>query len=154
MKLRMIVKILEKLLGMNNHGDGPRADMYLPDKLLAFALVLFAGGIACILYAIIKSELWILIIAAIGIILGFFTLICWKNQTIRVISDEQFTYTTMFGNTRTYAFSDIQGLRRNSDSITLFVAGEKVHIESMAILSDRLITCINNALEQTNEEEA
>ena len=52
----------------------------------------------------------------------------------------------MFGNTRTYAFSDIQGLRRNQDSLTLFVAGEKVHIESMAIISDRLILAINRAL--------
>jgi len=52
----------------------------------------------------------------------------------------------MFGNTRTYAFSDIQGLRRNQDSLTLFVAGEKIHIESMAIISDRLASAINRAL--------
>ena len=50
--------------------------MYLPDKLLAFALVLLSGGIASILFAIMKAELWMLIIAAISIVLGFFALLC------------------------------------------------------------------------------
>ena len=77
-------------------------------------------------------------------------LLCWKNQTIHVISDTQFTYTTMFGNTTTYSFADIQGLRKNQDSMTLFVAGKKVHIESMAVLSDRLVDRINAALEKVN----
>ena len=56
----------------------------------------------------------------------------------------------MFGKTRTYSFSDIQGLRRNQDSLTLFVAGEKVHIESIAVLSERLVERIDNALEKIN----
>ena len=81
---------------------------------------------------------------------GVAALLCWRNQSIHIISDEKFTYTTMFGNTRTYSFSDIQGLRRNQDSLTLFVAGEKVHIESMAVLSERLIERINTVLAQIN----
>ena len=56
----------------------------------------------------------------------------------------------MFGKTRTYSFSDIQGLRRNQDSLTLFVTNEKVHIESMAILSERLVERIDNALAKIN----
>jgi hypothetical protein len=95
---------------------------------------------------------WIVITALyfLGIVLGIFALLCWRNQGIHVISDEQFTYTTMFGNTRTYYFSDIQGLRRNQDSLTLFVANEKVHIESMAVISERLAENINKALEKLN----
>ncbi len=59
----------------------------------------------------------------------------------------------MFGQTRTYYFSDITGLRRNSDSMTLFVGNEKVHIESMAVLSERLVNGINEALEKRYKEE-
>ena len=65
-----------------------------------------------------------------------------------MISDEQFTYTTMFGNTYTYRFADIQGLRKNKDSMTVFVAGKKVHMESMAIFSDRLVDLINRELKR------
>ena len=148
MKLKILVKFVEKLLGMADSGEEPRADMFLPDKLLAIALIFLAGGIACALFAIFKFAVWAIVCAFFGIVLGFFALLCWKNQSIHIISEDQFTYTTMFGKTRTYSFSDIQRLRQNQDSLTLFVAGEKVHIESMAILSERLIAQINHALEK------
>lgn len=146
MKLKILVKIIEKLFGVTMGDDKPRADMYLPERLLAMSLVFLAIGMACAVYAVMQFATWSIIGAILGIVLGVVALLCWKNQSIHIISDEQFTYTTMFGNTRTYAFSDIQGLRRNQDSLTLLVAGEKVHIESMAIISDRLALAINKAL--------
>lgn len=152
MKLKILVKIIEKILGVTYSSGELRADMFLPDRLLAMALVFLAGGSACIAFAIYQFAVWAVICAVLGIVLGVFALLCWKNQTIHVISEEQFTYTTMFGNTRTYAFSDIQGLRRNQDSLTLLVANKKVHIEAMAIISDRLIERINRALEQANQQ--
>ena len=148
MKLKILVKIVEKLLGMTDSSEGPRADMFLPDRLLAMSVIFLASGVACILYTVFNFAIWAVICAVAGIVFGILALLCWKNQVIHVISDEQFTYTTMFGNTHTYAFSDIQGLCQNRDSLTLFVAGKKVHIESMAILSERLIELINKALEQ------
>ena len=149
MKLKMLVKIVEKLLGMADSGGEPRADMFLPDRLLAMSIVFLAGGIVSIALAIINSVTWVLGVV-ICFAFGIAALLCWKNQTIHILSEEQFTYTTMFGNVRTYSFSDIQGLRRNQDSLTLFVAGEKVHIESMAILSERLVERIDNALEKVS----
>ena len=150
MKLKILVKAIEKLLGIASNDGEPRADMYLPDRLLAMSIVFLAGGIACAVYAVFQFTVWAVACAALGIILGVLALLCWRNQSIHIISDEQFTYTTMFGNIRTYSFSDIQGLRRNQDSLTLFVAGEKVHIESMAVLSERLIERINTVLAQIN----
>ena len=150
MKLKILVKIIEKLFGMIPEDDQPRADMFLPDRLLAMAFVFLAGGAICTIIAVFKFAIWAIVCAVLGIMLGVFALLCWKNQSIHIISDDQFTYTTMFGNTRTYSFSDIQGLRKNQDSLTLFVAGEKVHIESMAILSERLVDNINHALANRN----
>lgn len=150
MKLKILVKIVEKILGVTSKGDGPRADMYLPERLLAMALVAFAGGTACGIYAFFSVATWAIACAVLGLALGVLALLCWKNQSIHVISDEQFTYTTMFGNTHTYSFADIQGLRKNQDSMTLFVAGKKVHIESMAVLSERLVNLINESLQKRN----
>ena len=154
MKLKIVVKFIEKLLGMADTGDSPRADMYLPDRLLAMALVFLGGGTACGIYAIIQFTLWAVVCAAVGIVFGVLALLCWKNQTIHMLSNAQFAYTTMFGNTYTYAFSDIQGLRKNQDSTTLLVAGKKVHIESMAVMSERLANRINQALALENKENA
>lgn len=148
MKLKLIVKIVEKLLGMTSSEDAPRADMYLPERLLAMALVALVGGVGCGIYAAFSLAVWAIACAPLGIVMGVMALLCWKNQSIRVISDEQFTYTTMFGNTATYSFADIRGLRKNQDSMTLFVADKKVHIESMAVMSPRLINLINASLQR------
>ncbi len=146
MKLKILVKIIEKLFGITDRGDKPRADMFLPDRLLAMALVFLACGISCAIYAIFNFAVWAIVCAVFGIVLGIFALLCWKNQTIHIVSNEQFSYTTMFGRTYTYNFSDIQRLRKNHDSMTLFVADKKVHIESMAIISNQLVNRINNSL--------
>lgn len=153
MKLKILVKLVEKILGMTDSDGAPRADMYLPERLLAMALVGLAGGTACGIYALITHAVAAIVFAVVGIGLGILALLCWRNQSIRIISEEQFTYTTMFGNTYTYSFADIQGLRRNQDSMTLFVAGKKVHMESMAVLSDRLVDKINGALEKLHAQQ-
>lgn len=148
MKLKILAKLIEKILGVADNGDGPRADMFLPDRLLAMAFVLLALGIGFGVYAVFDFVVWKVVVAVLGVVLGVLAILCWKNQTIHIISEEQFTYTTMFGNTRTYNFSDIKGLLRNQDSMTMLVGNDKVHIESMAVLSERLIDSINKALEQ------
>ena len=153
MKLKILVKIVEKILGMTG-GDEPRADMYMPERMLAMALVFLAGGTGCAIFAIFRFVIWAVVFAVLGIGFGIFALLNWKNQSIRIISDEQFVYTTIFGTKKTYNFRDIQGLRRNQDSMTLFVANEKVHIESMAVLSDRLVDLINERLKARHEGES
>lgn len=145
---RALVRIAELLLGMKNNEDGPRADMYLPDFLLAFGIVLMLGGVGFGVAAAITLNIWLVVIAAGGILLGIAAVMCWKNQTIRILTSDKFEYTTFLGNTYTYSFYDITGIRKNSDSFTLFVGDKKVHIESMAIMSPRLVDSINKALER------
>ena len=147
MKLKLLVKLVEKILNVTGEEEA-RGDMYLPERLLAMALVCLAGGTAFGIYGVLKGLVWVALGGVLGLGLGVAALLCWKNQSIHILSEETFTYTTMFGKTKTYRFRDIQGLRKNQDSLTLFVAGEKVHIESMAILSDRLVTRINRELEK------
>ena len=148
MKLKLLVKLVEKLLGGTYSEDQPRADMYLPERLLAMSLVFLAGGTVFGIFFVFKRTLWMLLAAVGGLGFGAVSMLCWKNQSIRMISDEEFEYTTFLGNTRRYAFRDITALRQNQDSLTLFVGKDKVHIESMAIISQRLADRINQALAQ------
>lgn len=147
MKLKIIVKFVEQLLRAGNP-DEPHADMYLPERLLAMALVMLAGGTACAIFAVFRFSVGVLIGAAVALGFGIIALLCWKNQSIRIISGEEFEYTTFLGNKRLYRFSDIKGLRKNQDSLTLFVGDDKVHIESMAVISERLANSINKELEK------
>ena len=124
----------------------PRADMFLPDFLKYFGFFLDAAAVA-FLVATFITQIWGLIIGVLicgG--LGIAAWLCWKNQTIRIIDDDTFEYTTFLGKTTVYHFSDIKGVRTNQDSLTLILANGKVHIESMACMSDTLFDKIEAAL--------
>ncbi len=146
MKLKILVAILEKALKMQSREGADRPDMYLPERLLAMGLVFIIAGFTAAIALFFVFEVWLIVVAAAGIAFGITALMCWKNQSIRVISSERFEYTTFLGNTYEYRFGDITAIRQNKDSITVFVGKKKVHIESMAVLSGRLVTLLNEAI--------
>lgn len=148
MKFRILTLIITKLLGVDKEAE--KADMHLPVKVAAFGLALILGGFVLSAAFIFTKEIYLLVFGIICFGLAPFTLLCYKNQRIFVISDEEFEYSTMFGRKTVYKFADIKSLRANQDSMTLFVADGKVHIESSAILSQRFMDLINTSLEEKN----
>lgn len=153
MKLKILVKLGELILGEAYSEDEPRADMFLPLWLLAFAIIMLVAGVAVGIYAAVELSVGAVVGAVVCLGLGIMALLCWKNQNIVVLSDESFEYSTFLGNKKEYRFQDITGLKQNNDSMTLFVGNEKVHIESCALLTDRLIELINAQLEKLQGEE-
>lgn len=151
--MKTLLMLMERLLGSVEKDGEPRADMYLPaEKMLASAIVgvIMTAFFGWRCYA--SGEFYWGILAVVMALVAICSLLCWKNQTIRMIDDEQFEYTTFLGNKKVYKFADIIALRRNKDSITMFVGNGKVHIESMAILSPRLFERINKAMEENIPE--
>ena len=129
--------------------DEPRADMFLPAWLFVMGLLLCVfGTIVGIVFAVLQISTLMIALAAVMVLLGVAAILCWKNQTIRMLPNDTFEYSTFLGNKIIYRFSDIKGLKKNTDSMTLFVAEGKVHIESIAILTDRLSDRINKQLEE------
>lgn len=153
MKLKILVKLGELILGEAYSEDEPRADMFLPLWLLAFAIIMLVAGVAVGIYAAVELSVGAVVGAVVCLGLGIMALLCWKNQSIVVLSDESFEYSTFLGNKKEYRFQDITDLKQNNDSMTLFVGNEKVHIESCALLTDRLIELINAQLEKLQGEQ-
>lgn len=142
MKLKFLVFIITAIIGERE----PDADMFLPSWVLAFGAVLI---IACPVLAVlffVKDEIFFIILAVAALVMGILAIMCWRNQNIKVLNSEEFQYTTFLGKKKVYRFNDITGMRRNRDSCTLYVAGEKVHMESCAIISDRLSSLIDSVL--------
>ena len=131
--------------------DEPRADMFLPAWLFVMGLLLcIFGTIVGIVFAVLQISTLMIALAVVMVLLGVAAFLCWKNQTIRMLPNDTFEYSTFLGNKIIYRFSDIKGLKKNTDSMTLFVAEGKVHIESIAIVTDRLSDRINKQLEALN----
>ncbi len=143
MKFKLIVHALEALLHALCCEDEHPADMFLPEKLLAMALVFLISAAAALAAAVVMELPLLYPAAAAALTLGASAFLCWRNQKICMLSDETFAYTTMFGRTTVHRFEDIVALKKKNDSFTLILKTGKVHIESMAILSDRLIQRID-----------
>ena len=151
MKIKLLVKLGEWILGKGISEEEPRADLYLPIWLLAFALVLLAVGVSMELYLFLHFSVGASAVAVICLVLGIAALLCWKNQTVQMLSEETFEYSTFLGNKTVYRFDEIRGIKKNSDSLTLYVGEGKVHIESCAIISDRFTERIAKELEALRE---
>ena len=152
MKLRLLTWIITKLLGVDEEAE--KADMYLPVKIAAFGLALILGGFVLVGIYIVNKLTIALILSIFCFVMAPIAFLCYKNQRIYILSDEEFEYSTMFGKKTVYKFSNIKSLRQNQDSMTLFIDDgnvHKVHIESSAILSERLINLINAQLQKNNE---
>lgn len=142
MKLELLVHALAQLLSAVRGEEEHPSDMYLPEKLLSISLVFCAASAIAFVIGLTKGSSWYLGAAA-ALALGVSAFLCWRNQKIDILNDEEFSYTTMFGKRILYRFDDIVALRKNKDSYTLVLKTGKVHIESMAVLSERLIKKIN-----------
>ena len=144
----LLSAIAERVLGEPYSRDEPRADMYLPLWIFGLGLFLLVCCIAAAVCAVAIPSVAAAIAALVCFILAAAATLCWKNQSARMLSDDEFEYKTFLGHTRRYSFSQITQLKQNPDSCTLFVGKEKIHIETCAILTDRFIERINRQLSE------
>ena len=93
--------------------DEPRADMFLPAWLFVMGLLLcIFGTIVGIVFAVLQISTLMIALAVVMVLLGVAAFLCWKNQTIRMLPNDTFEYSTFLGNKIIYRFSDIKGLKR------------------------------------------
>ena len=149
MRFKRLVSLVEDILNVSTPAGQPRADMFLDTKVLALGVVMALVGVGCGIALFFFYHVALIIGVAAGILIGIGAILSWRNQTIRIVDEETFVYTTFLGNKKTYKFADITKMMRNKDSYTLFVGKEKVHIDSTAVMSKRLVEKINGALAKT-----
>lgn len=115
-----------------------KADMYLPTWVLGTGIFFAVCAVAATIIAFVIGNMAILLCDIPFLLIFVAAYLCWKNQKIRILDDLTFEYSTMFGNRKTYAFSQITQVKQNPDSYTVFGDGDKIHIEACAVLSERL----------------
>ena len=122
--------------------------MYLPFWVCILGIVFLIA--ACVFLAsTFSSSVYSLIGFGICLALGVSAILCWKNQSIKMIDGSTFVYTTMFGRKNHYSFSSIQELKISRDSFTLILDHGKVHIENCAVMSERFIAALDSVIKRS-----
>lgn len=148
--LLRLLNSIEKWFSKKDYSNETRADVYISSFLKVFGLLLIAGGIGIAVILFFCFNVWIIVGSVCCVLLGALALMCWRNQTIRIVSEEKFEYTTFWGNSYEYHFKDITAIKHNADATTIFVGKKKVHIESIAIVSDRFTKLLDKAIVENN----
>ena len=129
------------------------ADLHLPTAVLILGIFLSIVAAALLICAAVFMSIWLAVASVPVILLSVAAFLCWNNQKIFIVDDDTFEYYTMFGNKKVFRFSDITDIKQNPDSLTLMLGENKVHIESMAVMSDRLVELINIELAKNTTRE-
>lgn len=103
MKLKPFVRIQPGRIsgGTTLVDDKPRADMFLPAWLFSMGVFcLMFGTIAGVVIVALHIPVLLLLLDIGLVVMGVVALMCWKNQTIHMLSDDLFEYRTFLGKKR------------------------------------------------------
>ena len=146
--MKSFIRIIEKILGIPEHGDSPRADVLLPNSVLFIGVGIFVVGIGCLIFTLIDFNSSKLIASILTLVVGIFTLIWWKNSTITILTTQTFEYKTMSGKTKTYRFDEITGYQKSYNFTEILIGKDKVRIEDTALMTQRLRTLLNKQFDK------
>lgn len=146
MRFWPLVKLGELLLGKELSEEKDRADLYLPLWMLGFGIGLILGGIFIGVLTVRAFTPSGVLLCVTFTFIGIAAIVCWRNQTVEILSPDTFRYTNPLGRQKVYRFADIRGIKRNKDSMTLLLTNGKVPIEFIAVITLRLAERINQQL--------
>lgn len=138
-----MVKLIEKLLGIPEHGDSPRADLMLPNSILYIAVGSFIIGILILISSIFDFNGSMVVAGLLVILFAIGTLMWWKNSTIKIIDTDTFEVSTLTGKVTKYRFDEITGYQKSYNYIEIYLGKKRFNIESTALMTQRLRTLLN-----------
>lgn len=141
-----MIKLIEKILGIPEHGDSPRADLMLPNAILYIGVFVVIVGFGILISTLFNFNSSMLLASFLVIIFGAISVIWWRNSTITVIDTQTFKVSSMFGKVKTYRFDEITKYEKSYNYFTIFVGNEKFNIDETSLMTQRLKTLFNKAL--------
>ena len=117
-----------------------RGDLCKPSSYIALGVFsIIWGCIAGIVMFATKAPVWIGLLQLLMIPIGIVVLLEWKNQRIVMLSGDRFAYTTTFGRTQIYSFSQITQISRGLVGMKLRVGAQRIDIDFDAMVTERLL---------------
>lgn len=129
------------------------ADMHLPGLVFGIGIFFAAAAAAVTIFAVVSGFYAAAAADILLLPLAAAAFLCYNNQKIWVVNDKIFEYSTMFGKRKRYEFDRVEKIVQNVDSFTVFAEGDRIHIESMAVCSRRLIDLLIKSADKNSEDD-
>ena len=138
-----------KIIYSGKRAAPPRADMFLPKWILASAILLCMISVLNLVLVLLMEDWDLFYNVMTDIPIGIILFLCWRNQTIKILDEDTFRYTTFWGKKYIYHFSRIKCIRVGLTGIALVTPKGKpnVPIEGAARVTRPLAEKLNMQLE-------
>ena len=117
-----------------------RGDLCKPSSYIALGVFSIIWGlVAGIVMFAAKAPVWIGLLQLLMIPIGIIVLLEWRNWGIVMLSGDRFAYTTTFGRTQIYSFSQITQISRGLSGMKLRIGAQRIAIDFDAMVTERLL---------------
>ena len=130
-------------------GDMCQSSLYIVFGV--FSIVLGCVG-GTVMFAA-KAPVWIVLMLLLMIPMGIIVLLAWKNQGIVMLSGDRFAYTTTFGSTQIYSFSQIIQISYGLGGMKLQAGAQRIDIDFDAMVTERLRKCLEQRQAELTEKD-
>lgn len=143
-----------KIIYSGKRAAPPRADMFLPKWILVSAILLCIISVLNLVLVILMEDWDLFYNVMTDIPIGIILFLCWRNQTIKILDEDTFRYTTFWGKKYIYQFSRIKRIRVGLAGITLVTPKGKpnIPIEGAARVTRPLAEKLNMQLEEQGKK--
>ena len=116
-----------------------RGDLCKPASYIVLGVFsMIFGCVAGIVMFAAKAPVWLGLLLLLMIPVGIIVLLEWKNRGIVMLSGDRFAYTTTFGRTQIYSFSQITQISRGLGGMKLRIGAQRIDIDFDAMVTERL----------------
>jgi len=137
-----------KIIHTGKRAAPPKADMFMPRAMLVCLILIFLCD-ALVLVLGILTENWAeVLLSCVYLPLGILWFLWWKNQSIKILDEDTFRYTNMFGKKSIHSFSRISHIQVYLSSISVLVGRKRIFIDGGARVTKPLAQRLNEVLEQ------
>ena len=110
--------------------------VHIPRWLFFFGMAVYIAGAAVCIAMLAVGKFFVAIPGVGCMLFGAAAMLCQLDQKVVSAGEGIYIYSTMFGKKKHFSADDRIGMRYNSDSVTVFLKNGKIHIESLAQISD------------------
>lgn len=135
-----------KIIRTGKRAAPPKADLFMGRGMLVCLIIIFICALVLVVLGALTENWGEIILGAAYIPFTILLFLWWRNQSIKILDEDTFRYTNMFGKKSVHAFSRIRHIRVYITSISVLVGKRRIFIDGGALVTRPMADKLNDVL--------
>lgn len=137
-----------KIIRTGKRAAPTKADMFMGSGMLICFIIIVVCALMLVVLGALMEDWGEVILGVVYLVFSIPLFLWWRNQSIKILDEETFCYTNMFGKKSVHSFSRIRRIRVYLSSISVLVGRKGIFIDGGALVTQPLADKFNEVLER------